>query len=250
MITQENDRIQDSLTTVLIADDDEVQLAYMAALVGKLRPDWQIIAQVATVEAIETNLLEKNPSLAILDVKFSGSTSLEMVRSLRDDRPIIFVTGDPQFAAEAFTCEAADFILKPIKVDRLEQALRRVDVLLGYGSASKTARPWATSLRMQKGHDLVWSSLSEVCYFEAQRKYTRVVLKNQEGLLKMGISTVLKHLNPEEFWQIHRGIVINLAHMAAAKRDEFGRLIIVMADRDIRLVVSKTYEHLFREGFS
>lgn len=66
----------------------------------------------------------------------------------------------------------------------------------------------------------------------------------------MGISTAIQFLNTDRFWRIHRGLVLNVAHMAAARRDEFGRLTIRLNDREESLVVSKSYEYLFRDGFS
>ena len=243
--------MQDEMTTVLLADDDPIQLAYLAALITRLRPEWKIVSQTLSLEQVEKDLAEFSPSLAILDVRFSDTTSLEIVRGLRESYPVIFVTGDPLFAADAFTCEALDFVLKPIKPERFEQALKKAEIyLLAQSGKGDSRRRVATSLRMIRGQELVWTPLTEVRYFEAHRKYTRVVLKNQEGLLKMGISTATQFLNPENFWRIHRGLVLNVSHMVAARRDEFGRMTIKIADRDENLVVSKSYEYLFRDGFS
>lgn len=177
--------MRDEMTTVLLADDDPAQLAYLADLIQRLRPEWQIVAQASTLEQVERDFVLHNPSIAILDVRFADSTSMEVVRGLRESYPVIFVTGDPAFAVDAFTCEALDFVLKPIRPERFEQALRKAEVFLQAQSGSKASgRRIPTSLRIIRGHELVWTPLSEVCYFQAQRKYTRVVLKNQEGLLR------------------------------------------------------------------
>lgn len=237
--------------TVLVADDDPAQLAYLSGLVRRLRPDWHIVAELTSSSDVEKELVNLSPSLAILDVRFADTTSLEIVGGLHDTCPVIFVTGDPLFAADAFTAEALDFILKPIKTDRFEHALRKAESFLMSKRFAGSPRPRvADSLRMFRGHELVWAQLAEVRYFEAQRKYTRVVLKDQEGLLKMGLSTVVQHVSLDRFWRIHRGLILNVAHMSSAKRDELGRLRIKLADRDERLIVSKPYEHLFRDGFS
>ncbi len=96
----------------------------------------------------------------------------------------------------------------------------------------------------------MWARLSDVRYFEAQRKYTRVVMKDNEGLLKMGISNTLEHLDNDMFWRIHRSVIVNVAHMASSRRDELGRLYVRLTDRSERLHVSRSFEHLFRDGFS
>ena len=238
------------MTTVLIADDDPIQLAYLAELIGKLRPSWEITACASTLSEIEYQLAQKNPSLSILDVRFDDASSLEFIQTLRGKYPAIFISGDPLSAAEAFTYQAIDFVLKPLRIQRLEQALRRADLFLSQQDAVLTPRREATTLKIFKGNDLIWTALGNVRYFEAQRKYTRVVLGNDEGLLKMGISAVVEQLNPDIFLRIHRGMVVNIAHMTKAKRDELGRMVISMADRAETLLVAKPYESLFREGFS
>lgn len=238
--------------TVLLADDDASQLEYLVALVRRLRPQWKIVGEVSSASEVARALIQLNPSLAILDVRFADATSIEIVKGLRESFPVIFVTGDPLFAAEAYGVDAIDFVLKPVRTERLEHALRKAEALMPPAPDEELPprSRTVTSLRMLRGRDLVWTPLQDVRFFEAQRKYTRVVLKDQEGLLKMGISTVMQYLEPRQFWRIHRGLVLNVSHMASARRDEMGRLIVKLLDRPEKLTVSRPYEHLFKDGFS
>lgn len=235
---------------VLVAEDDPAQLAHLSNLVRRLRPDWRIAAEVRSSIELERALQNLEPSLAILDVHFSGKTALEILRGMHESCPVIFVTGDPTVAVEAFNCDALDLVLKPFRPERLEQALRKVEAFIAAqsGRVSAGASP-ASNLIMLKGQDAVLTPLSEVRYFQAQRKYTRVVLKNHEGLLREGISSMLPKLNGSEFWRIHRGVILNVSHMDFAKRDELGRLVVHLKDRDEKLLVSRPHEHLFRDGF-
>jgi DNA-binding LytR/AlgR family response regulator len=242
--------------SVLLVDDDPYQLAHLSGLVQKLRPEWRIAAQLSSVVDMAAVLDSVQPHLCILDVLFPGTTSLAVVRELGDICPVVFVTGDALFAAEAFDCDAVDYLVKPVRADRFEQALRKAEATLAVRSADPAVRspgPAVSnfkSIRFLRGQDLVWSSLSEVCYFQAQRKYTRVVLKDQEGLLRLGLTTVQQHLRPSDFLRIHRGFVVNVSHIEGARRDDFGRLVVRVTGRDDKLIVSKPYEHMFRDGFS
>ncbi len=155
-----------------------------------------------------------------------------------------------KYAAEAFTHDAIDFLLKPLRAERLEQALQKAEASVGAKPVRSNAPGHLKSLRMIRGHDLVWAPLTEVRFFEAQKKYTRVVLKDQDGLLRMGIGSVAQHLDVHQFWRIHRGIILNVAHMAAANRDDLGRMVVRIIDRKEKLIVSRPYEHLFKDGFS
>lgn len=103
-------------------------------------------------------------------------------------------------------------------------------------------------VRMLKGQTIVQSALSEVRYFEAHGKYTRVVLRDQEGLLRSGLSHLMERLPPDCFLRIHRRLIANFLLIERIQRDDLGRLAIYMAGRSEKLVVAQPYEHLFREG--
>lgn len=103
-------------------------------------------------------------------------------------------------------------------------------------------------VRMLKGSDIILCPLLDVGYFEAQGKYTRVVLSDQEGLLQMGLSAVEAKLPAHQFMKIHRSLIVNIAKMQRIKRDEFGRMALYVAGRTEALVISRPYERLFRVG--
>ena len=245
-------RTRSSGFTVMLADDDASQLGYLASLVQRLRPQWDIVAQESSASQLAGSLARLSPSLAILDIRFPDATAIDVVKDLREACPVIFVTGDALFAADAFTCDAIDFVLKPVRENRFEQALRKAEAFVrssSTGAAATGSHP-ARSVLMIRGSSLVRVAIEDVLFFQAQRKFTRVVLKDQEGVLKMGINSVMRYLDARRFWRIHRGVVLNSAHMATAGRDELGRMIVRLTDRPEKLMVSGPHEHIFRDGFS
>ncbi len=241
--------------SVLLADDDPVQLEYLESLIQRLRPDWSIVAQLTTAGEIPDAIREHSPSLCILDVRFTDSTGIDVVRSSLETFPVIFVTGDSSYAADAFDCSAIDFLLKPLRAERFEQALTKAEVFLDTQANADIGKPIYRSssaprcVRMLRGHELVIAQLEDVKFFQAQRKYTRVIVKDQEGLLRMGLSSVQRYLDPKTFWKIHRGLIVNSRHVLSAKREELGRIVVKIVDRQEKLIVSKPYEYLFRDGF-
>lgn len=104
------------------------------------------------------------------------------------------------------------------------------------------------SVRATSGREILSSPLLDVYYFEAQGKYTRVVLSSREGILNMGISKVAATLPKYQFQQVHRSFIVNMAKIKTIKTDEFGRMILFISDRNDKIHVSKTQEHLFRTG--
>jgi len=90
-------------------------------------------------------------------------------------------------------------------------------------------------------------TVSEICYFRSDAKYTRVVTANQESLIRRSVRELCSELDPEIFWQIHRSIIVNVTQIAGLKRDFRGRLSLRLKRRDETLPVSQPYAHLFRQ---
>lgn len=244
--------------SVLLADDDREQLRYLQDLINTLRPHWTVIAAIDDIAGLSELIENERPSLCILDIGFEGLNGIDAVRNVAGAPPIIYVTGDASAAVRAFDTPAIDFIVKPIRRDRFEQALDRAEkqVLLleserSHAGRAESERPMLpTMVRVLRGDDLVIVPLDEVRYFQADRKYTRVVLQSQEGMLRMSLYAIEPYINPDHFWRIHRGCIINARRVSLAKRDDLGRLFIRVQDRPESLPVARPYEQLFRDGFS
>ena len=95
--------------------------------------------------------------------------------------------------------------------------------------------------------DLHLITTDEVCYFQSDTKYTRVVAPGQEGLIRRSIKELVEHLDPNAFWQIHRATIVNLNAVAKVARDLNGRVILHLKERKELLQVSERYAHLFRQ---
>ncbi|MBN9412143.1 MAG: response regulator transcription factor [Burkholderiales bacterium] len=244
--------------SVILADDDREQLRYLQDLIHVLRPHWTVIAALDDITSLPALIQSEQPSLCILDVGFEDTNGIDTVRNIPSAPPIIYVTGDPSAAVRAFDTPAIDFIVKPIRRDRFEQALERAEKQVGLLAAersqaerSDTSRVVTpTMVRMMRGEDLMIVSLDEVRYFQADRKYTRVVLQSQEGMLRMSLYAIEPYINADHFWRIHRGCIINARRVSLAKRDDLGRLFIRVQDRPESLPVARPYEYLFKDGFS
>ncbi len=243
--------------TVLIADDDEEQLRFLQGLVAALRPHWTIVASLNDISGLAKCIEAESPSLCILDVGFVSGNGLDVIRRMQSPPPVIYVTGDASHAVQAFESAALDFIVKPVRSDRFEQALERAERQVAKlsalsaganGSGARTNAP--TMVRVLRGNDLVTVPLDDVRYFQADRKYTRVVLQAQEGMLRMSLYAIEPYINSDQFWRIHRGYIINARRVSLAKRDDLGRLFVRVHDRPESLPVARPYENLFKDGFS
>ncbi len=90
-------------------------------------------------------------------------------------------------------------------------------------------------------------SVDDVCYFEANDKDTSVFTGDGEALIRTPLKELLAQLDPDRFWQIHRGTIVNVAHVAATMRDVAGGAKVKLKGRPEALAVSRVYAHRFRQ---
>ena len=88
--------------------------------------------------------------------------------------------------------------------------------------------------------------VDEVVYFEAADKYVRVVTAEREHLIRMSLRELLPQLDPQRFWQVHRGTVVQARCIASALRDESGKVFLTLSGRSETLTASRLYAHLFK----
>ncbi|ATD60030.1 MAG: LytR/AlgR family response regulator transcription factor [Janthinobacterium svalbardensis] len=199
---------------------------------------------------------------------------------------IVFVTAYDEYALAAFEHAAADYVLKPVNdarlgktVERLQQRLRDSSNATTTASpaASTTTAPLATTettasasddnlarllsqlqamlppaprlqmIRAAVGNSVRMIALADVVYFEALDKYINVVCQDSEALIRTSLKELLPQLDPQQFWQIHRGTIVNASAIATAVRDEAGKLSLTLRQHPAQLRVSPLYAHLFRQ---
>lgn len=235
--------------TVLLADDDARRLQHVRSVVAHLRPHWHLIDSPPGAAAVMATIQAQQPSLCILGAALLHADLPHLPAWPAPGVPVIVLADDALQAHVLPELTLLDDLPAPITDARLAQALSRADLFFEARELT-SPRPGAPRfVRFFHGKDLMLSPLDDVVYFQAQLKYTRVVTLASDGLLRMGLSAVTRQLAGQRFSRIHRSVLVNLAHVSAARRDEMGRLVVRMAPRDEALVVSRPYESLFRDGF-
>lgn len=229
---------------VVLAEDLPEHVASIVDLLHRLRPHWSVCAVVRNADQLMQAVDDHAPDLLVLDVHLIGGTSIDALQRLPYPVPIVFVSGDPSFAIDAYEHAAVDYLLKPVRASRLQRALNRVDALDARSAAAPpAATDWFTA---RKGDATVVVHHAEVIYLQSQAKFTRVVLRDGEVLLKRGLGIVEQQLPAARFVRIHRGTVVNIDHAGTLMRDDIGRLKLQMRGRTEWLHVSKAFERHFK----
>jgi DNA-binding LytR/AlgR family response regulator len=197
------------------------------------------------------------PDILFLDIQMPGMSGLEVARQAGSRCHVVFVTAYDKYAVTAFEQGALDYVMKPFSPARLATTVARLKEKVGTApanlegllqslirsSAPKEYLRWITA---SQGQELRLITVDEICYFQADSKYTLVVTGTQESLIRRPIKELVDELDPAVFWQIHRGTVINVNAIAGVNRDIGGHLRVKLKERKETLPVSDPYLHLFK----
>jgi DNA-binding LytR/AlgR family response regulator len=245
---------------IVIAEDDANQAEGIASLVSQLRPSWQVQELVHDRAQLTRALEEVVPDVLLLDIHMPEQPNhsrsvLEIVRSNTSPPVVILITGDPSQALEAYESAVADYIVKPVRPARLAQALERAEGVLyarrarqtGLSFLSKSTAPAPNQwLSGSRGRDVVMIEPMDIIYLQAERKYTTAVLPDGHVLMRYGITDIESKLDMSAFLRIHRSTIVNVKRIDFLRRDEMGRLRIHMKGRPEGLIVSRTFEYVFK----
>ena len=268
--------------TALIAEDEPLLAAALQADLARHWPELQVLASVGDGHSAVAQALALRPDVLFFDIRMPGLSGLDAAAALADawdtSTPgaksfpaLVFVTAFDQYAVQAFEAQAVDYLLKPVQPGRLQKTLQKLrqtlaakgssatdfeatlgqlrGLLAATGSSPPPPNPVASRLQhiqASVGSAIHLVPLPDVLYLEAADKYVRVLTAHREYLIRTPLKELLPLLDPTQFWQIHRGTVVNSGCVALAARDEQGRLSLSLRGRPERLAVSRLFAHQFK----
>ena len=244
----------------IIAEDEAPQREELARLLGELWPELQIIAKCEDgLEALEA-IHSASPHIAFLDIRMPGASGIEVARVASGKVHIVFVTAYDEYAVSAFDAGAADYLLKPITPERLTQCIERLRSRITSTAPSdltKLVEALTTQMRARDTRSLKWVTASigdtvkmfpidEVLFFQAQDKYVRVVTSADEAVIRTPLKELVKQLDTEIFWQIHRSVIVRATAIDRVQKDGLGHLHARIKNHPDTLPVSAAYQQRFR----
>jgi DNA-binding LytR/AlgR family response regulator len=253
----------------LIAEDEPILAAILVNALNRLWPELEVAAVCANGIDAVSQALAVRPDVLFLDIKMPGQTGLEAAEELAERwdgaKPfpqVVFVTAYDDYAVNAFEQAAADYVLKPVNDARLGKTIERLRRRLAPATAAdglallaeqvRALLPAAppgerlTTIRAAVGNQVRLIPVADVAYFQAVDKYVNVVTQDGEALIRLSLKELLPQLDPEQFRQVHRATIVNMACVASAARDEVGKMTLTLRNRPEKLRVSLLYVNLFR----
>lgn len=232
---------------VLIADDEPIARAVLREHVEAI-PGLEIAGEAATGTETLQQILDLQPDLVLLDLQMPELDGLAAVRSLRGRRKpaIVFVTAHEQHALEAFEVGAVDYLLKPVRRERLEKAVEKARRQTP--EPAPPSRP-AGALRKivgRRGKDMFLLDPSEIIAFQAEGELVHIITASQRYLSGHPLKALEEKLESPRFRRIHRRTIVNTDHIARISPLSSKRWLLKMSN-GFEAVVSKRLASLIRE---
>jgi two-component system response regulator AlgR len=224
----------------IIADDEPLARDLLRALLQAVG-DVEIVGEAANGDALVGLVRSDPPDLVFLDINMPRRDGLQAAFDfVGPARPeLVFVTGFPQRAVEAFEAGAADYILKPVGAARLGQALERVRERLSRRPARPADPVAPVDIWIPSGSGRIKLALADIRLVEAQRDYVRLHAGEKQYLVRARISDLAPRLEGYGLHRIHRSTIVRLADVRAVRRVPKG-LLLLMAD-GVELRASRNY---------
>ncbi len=249
--------------TAVIADDERLMREQIAGRLKEAWPELQIVGQAANGQEAVAMVQSLEPDIVFLDINMPELDGIKAARALAGKAHLVFVTAHDQYAISAFDHGAIDYLLKPVEPERVALTCRRLrerleqkpdpmsDLLeqlsARLGDGALKPREYMRWVQASVGATIRMIPTTEILFFRAEDKYTRVQTERFEALIRKPIKELIDELDPKEFWQIHRSTVVRVDAVTQVSRDFRGNQVVHVKGCDEKLEVSRSFNHLFRQ---
>ena len=249
--------------TAVVADDERLM---RDQIIGRLKEAWPellIVGEAGNGREAVAMVQSLEPDIAFLDISMPEMDGIKAAQALAGKVHIVFVTAYDQYAIRAFDHGAIDYLLKPVEPERVALTCRRLrerlqqkpdpmDSLLErlsqrLGESGLRPHEYMRWVQASVGATIRMIPTSDILFFRAEDKYTRVQAETFEALIRKPIKELIDELDPSEFWQIHRGTVVRVDAITQVSRNFRGNQVVHLKGSDEKLEVSRSFNHLFKQ---
>lgn len=233
----------------LIVEDSRLARLELKELLS-VHQEIEVVGEAENAEVAERLIEELDPDLLFLDINMPGKNGFELLESLDAAPQVIFTTAYDEFAIKSFEYNALDYLLKPIKEDRLAKALGKLELR---SQENKSVKGDHLSLEQQvfvKDGEKCWLvKIEDIRLFEVCGNYSRVYFDQHKPLILRSLNQLEERLDPEHFFRANRQEIINLKKISKIEPWFNGRLKVWMDDQQ-EVEVSRRQAVRFKELLS
>lgn len=240
----------------MLVDDEPVARHILEEELSEI-PGVTLVGQAENGKAAIDLINAQRPDLVLLDIQMPGCDGFEVIRGLSVLPPaVVFVTAFDQHALRAFDAGAADYLLKPVRQERLRAAIDKARAAMKHpaGAAEAVARTLEAATAPnsrkrvvgKKGDEFFLLDLDDVLAFRAEGELVWIITKQKRYLASHTLQELAKRVEGARFRRIHRSALINVDHIRKMSTLSSQRWLVTMSN-DLELIVSKRQAHTIRE---
>jgi len=249
--------------TAVIADDERLMRDQIVARLKQAWPELSIVGEAANGSEAIALVQSLEPDIVFLDIRMPGMDGIQAAQALAGRVHIVFVTAHDEYAIRAYEQGAVDYVLKPAEPERVALTCQRLRERLSHAPdpmndllAQLSQRLAASGVKTREYLRWVQASVgaairmiptSDILFFRAEDKYTRVQTQGFEALIRKPIKELIEELDPNEFWQIHRATVVRVDAVEQVSRNFRGNQVVHLKGSAEKLEVSRSFNHLFKQ---
>jgi two-component system LytT family response regulator len=249
------------LYRAIIIDDEPAARRLMKNLLQEHSDIVNVVAEAGNGSEAIKKIEELNPDLIFLDIQMPDLTGFEVIEQLKRKPNIIFTTAYEQYAIKAFETFSIDYLLKPIKEERLKQSLEkvkqfgRINQALDLSQLQEMIRQFqapqkATALAIKTGDRIILLRYENIIYLEAQDKYVFAFTSDGQKYITDQSLTGMEEKLPSQFYRIQKSYIINKERIKEMHRHFSGRYLFIMDDKTgTRLTSGRTYHDFIKKDF-
>ena len=210
------------MLTIAIIEDEALARERLRTLLREIQ-DVRIAGEAASIEEAARLIEEARPDVALVDVQLPDGAGFEIQsRVPADILPLlIFVTAFDQHAVRAFDVAAIDYVLKPVRPDRLREAIERARAAAAPKRATEAVRPRRIAIT-KEDETVVLVDIADIEYIEAAGNYVRIHWQRGHQLFRESIGALEERLDPAQFARVHRSVIVNLDSVEHLEPNAFG----------------------------
>lgn len=232
---------------ILIVDDEALARERLHDLVLELYPDTLTVEAANGMEALD-KVTEHSPEIILLDIRMPGMDGIELANhllQLETQPAIVFTTAYQDHALSAFDANAVDYLLKPIRKERLKTAIERATVVVNQSKLAALNEVEDVASKRTHLSALVHGSIQlipikNIYYLKAEQKYVTAAWPGGEILLDESLVSLETEFT-DHFIRIHRNALIAINHVRSLSKTTEGQHIITLSDMPIELTVSRRH---------
>ncbi len=250
--------------TAIVADDKKLSLEHIKSKLDENWPDIVISGTASNGNEALKLIVDLQPDIAFLNIRMAGLSGIEVAQKVLHTCKVVFITDFDQYIVKVLENEAIDYIIKPISTKRLIKTIEHVKIRLEQNfiqsnlpliyekiqsnmSGRAVSPNYLTSIKMVVNGSERVVPVSQIYYFQSNKKHTMVITENLEILINKPISTLAHALDPDKFFQIHRTTIVNKAFIDNVSASPSNRGLLTIKGRPETLTVSRKFSSVFEQ---